>query len=244
MRFAEWDKGGRGPFLKRVHALMAEADIIVGHNLDNADVPWLKGDFYLPRIGHPHRPNLKPLPPFKTVDTLKVLRKEFKSGAPFKGLDAFCQIVGIPARPTATTVTHGARGRRVGRGPGAAHDYCEGDVIAGQWIYDWERRTSRTTRRCSLTGRRQARHLPCVWWQDIEADRQAVRRRRVHLLDAAVRTTVRLARSAVSIEPERMSDGARRLTERAEDYQFRLNLRDNPWDDLKGSPDHSRQGSS
>jgi hypothetical protein len=75
IRLAEWDKGGRGTFLKRVHALMAEADIIVGHNLDNADVPWLKGDFYLPRIGHPHRPNHKPLPPFKTVDTLKVLRR-------------------------------------------------------------------------------------------------------------------------------------------------------------------------
>lgn len=27
-------------------------------------------------------------------------------------------------------------------------------------------------------------------------------------------------------------------TERAEDYQWRLNLRDNPWDDLKGSPEH------
>ena len=98
MRFAEWDKGGRGVFLKRVHALMAEADIIVGHYLDNADVPWLKGDFYLPRIGHSHRPNLKPLPPFKTIDTLKVLRQQFKSGAPFKSLDAFCQIVGIPSK--------------------------------------------------------------------------------------------------------------------------------------------------
>ena len=41
---------------------------------------------------------LPPLPPFKTVDTLKVLRREFKSGAPFKSLDAFCQIVGIPSK--------------------------------------------------------------------------------------------------------------------------------------------------
>src|SRR5690606_25218302 len=38
LRFAEWDKGGRGRFLKRVHALMSEADIIVGHNVDRADV--------------------------------------------------------------------------------------------------------------------------------------------------------------------------------------------------------------
>src|SRR5690242_4700986 len=65
IRLTEWDKGGRGQFLKRIHALMAEADIIVGHHLDTADVPWLKGDFHIPRIGHPHKPNLPPLPPFK-----------------------------------------------------------------------------------------------------------------------------------------------------------------------------------
>lgn len=140
MRFAEWDKGGRGPFLKKVHRLMSEADIIVGHNVDGADVPWLKGDFYMPRIGHPHRPNLTPLPPFKTVDTLKVLRKELKTGAPFKGLDAFCQIVGIPSK---TDRYDPQRMERAVAGSVEDQiqitDYCEGDVIAGQWIYDWER---------------------------------------------------------------------------------------------------------
>lgn len=140
MRFAEWDKGGRGLFLKRVHRLMAEADIIVGHNVDGADVPWLMGDFYLPRIGHKHRPQLAPLPPFKTVDTLKVLRQQFKSGAPFKGLDAFCQLVGIPAKTD--RYDPDAMERAVN---GSVEDrerlvnYCEGDVLAGQWIYDWER---------------------------------------------------------------------------------------------------------
>lgn len=140
MRFAEWDKGGRGQFLKKVHALMSEADIIVGHNVDGADVPWLLGDFHIPRIGHPHRPNLPPLPPFKTVDTLKVLRKHFKSGAPFKGLDAFCQIVGIPSktdrydREAMERAVAGSVEDRV-----RLTDYCDGDVVAGQWIYDWER---------------------------------------------------------------------------------------------------------
>jgi hypothetical protein len=140
MRFAEWDKGGRGQFLKRVHALMSEADIIVGHNLDNADVPWLKGDFYLPRIGHPHRPTLTPLPPFKTVDTLKVLRREFKSGAPFKSLAAFNQIVGIPGKTDA--YDRDAMERAVA---GSVEDreretdYCAGDVVATQWTYDFLR---------------------------------------------------------------------------------------------------------
>lgn len=140
IRLAEWDKGGRKAFLKAVHALMAEADIIVGHNLDQADVPWLKGDFYLPRIGHAHKPNLPPLPPFKTVDTLKVLRQEFKSGAPFKGLDAFCQIVGIPSKTD--KYDRDAMERAVA---GSVEDrerltnYCAGDVVATQWLYDWQR---------------------------------------------------------------------------------------------------------
>ena len=139
MRFCEWDKGGRGQFLKNVHAVMSEADIIVGHHLDNADIPWLKGDFYFPRIGHAHRPKLKPLPPFKTVDTLKVLR-QFKSGVPFKGLDAVCQILGIPSKTD--RYDPDAMERAVA---GSSEDrerlgnYCDGDVIATQWLYDWER---------------------------------------------------------------------------------------------------------
>ena len=140
IRLAEWDAGGRGAFLKRVHRLMAEADIIIGHNLDNADVPWLKGDLYFPRVGHKHRPQLAPLPPFKTVDTLKVLRREFKSGAAFKSLDAVCQIVGIPSKTDhydrdamerAVAGSDEDRERLV--------DYCGGDVIATQWLYDWLR---------------------------------------------------------------------------------------------------------
>jgi hypothetical protein len=139
MRFAEWDKGGRGRFLKRVHALMAEADIIVGHFLDNADVPWLEGDFYLPRIGHAHRPDLKPLPPFKTVDTYKVMRR-FKGGAPFKSLNALCQIIGIPAK---TDVYDREAMERAAAGSVEDRErlteYCAGDVIATQGLYDWER---------------------------------------------------------------------------------------------------------
>ncbi len=140
IRLAEWDKGGRKKFLKRVHALMAEADLIVGHNVDGADIPWLLGDFYIPRIGHPHQPDLPPLPPFKTVDTLKILRQQFKSGAPFKGLDAFCQIVGIPSktdRYDRDAMERALAGSVEDRD--RLTDYCEGDVIATQGLYDWLR---------------------------------------------------------------------------------------------------------
>jgi hypothetical protein len=134
IRLAEWDKGGRPRFLKRVHALMAAADIIVGHHVDGADVPWLRGDLHI-------EAGLPPLPPFKTVDTLKILRREFKSGVPFKGLDAFCQIVGIPAKTdfydrhamerAVTEKSVEDRERLV--------DYCAGDVIATQGLYDYLR---------------------------------------------------------------------------------------------------------
>jgi hypothetical protein len=136
IRLAEWDKGGRGPFLREVHSIMGMADIIVGHNLDGADVPWLKGDFYFPKIGHKHRPKLPPLPPFKTVDTLKVAR-QFRTGVQFKSLDALCQIIGIPAKTDA--YDREAMNRAVA---GSVEDrerlteYCAGDVIATQGLYD------------------------------------------------------------------------------------------------------------
>lgn len=87
-----------------------------------------------------HRGRPPPLPPFKTVDTLKVLRREFKSGAPFKGLDAFCQLVGIPAKTD--RYDREAMERAVG---GSVEDrerlvsYCAGDVLATQGLYDFLR---------------------------------------------------------------------------------------------------------
>ena len=133
IELAEWDKGGRKKFLKNVHSLMVQADIIVGHNLDNADLPWLAGDLHI-------EAGLPPLPPIKSVDTLKVLRRQFKSGAPFKSLDAFCQIVGIPSKTD--RYDREAMERAVNK---SIEDqerltaYCSGDVIATQGLYDFLR---------------------------------------------------------------------------------------------------------
>lgn len=131
IRLAEWDRGGRPRFLKRVYDLLAEADIIVGHNVDGADVPWLKGDLHI-------EAGLPPLPPFKTVDTLKVLRKEFKSGMPFKGLDAALQILGHSGksdRYDREAMERAVDGNLEDRQ--RLTDYCVGDVLGGQWLYDW-----------------------------------------------------------------------------------------------------------
>lgn len=139
IRLAEWDKGGRGLFLKRVHRLVSEADIVVGHYVDNADIPWLMGDFYLPRIGHPHVPDLERLPEPKTVDTFKVL-KRFKSGLHFKSLNAVCQILGLPSK---TDVYDREAMERAVAGSVEDRerlvDYCAGDINASQWLYDWAR---------------------------------------------------------------------------------------------------------
>lgn len=134
IRLAEWDKGGRKRFLREVHRLMGQADIIVGHNVDNADVPWLLGDMHI-------EGGLPPLPPFKTVDTLKVLRRQFKSGAPFKSLDAFCQIVGIPAK-TDKYDRHAMERAVTDKSVDDRQrltDYCAGDVLATQGLYDYLR---------------------------------------------------------------------------------------------------------
>lgn len=133
IRLAEWDEGARPRFLRNIYDLMAEADIIVGHNLDRADVPWLKGDMHI-------EARLPPLPPFKTVDTLKVMRKEFGSGAPFKSLDAFLKIVGHPGKTD--TYDRQAMERAVAgsiEDQQRETDYCAGDVAATQWLYDWLR---------------------------------------------------------------------------------------------------------
>lgn len=132
IRLAEWDKGGRKRFLVEVHRLMQQADVIVGHNVDNADIPWLKGDLHI-------EGGLPPLPPFKTVDTLKVLRQQFKSGAPFKSLDAFCQIVGIPAKTDKYDrfAMERAVNEKSVEDRERLTDYCAGDVIATQGLYDW-----------------------------------------------------------------------------------------------------------
>jgi hypothetical protein len=202
MRYAEWDEGGRKQFLKRVHQLVAEADIIVGHFIDNADIPWLMGDFYLPRIGHKHMPRLKRLPEPKTVDTYKVLRR-FKSGAPFKSLDAMCQILGLPSKVDAYD-----RERMERAVAGNVEDqerlvdYCAGDVIATQWLYDWERPHIKNHPALFVDG--QDRLMTC---RACGGETKTIAKRWVaDVFTYTMRQCVRCGWCArLSIEPERMS---------------------------------------
>jgi hypothetical protein len=200
IRLAEWDTGGRRTFLRTVHALVAEADIVVGHNVDNADIPWLLGDFYLPRIGHNHKPSL---PPRKTVDTLKVLRRELKSGAPFKGLDAFCKIVGIPSktdrydREAMERATKGSVEDRE-----RLTEYCAGDVIATQWLYDWLRPHIKNHPHLFVDGEDKLRTCNRCGHTTEDTPRRYV----ANVLTYSMRKCTNCqAYSRLSIEPERMS---------------------------------------
>lgn len=196
IELAEWDRGGRKKFLRAIHRLISEADILVGHNLDNADVPWLKGDLHI-------EAGLPVLPPFKTVDTLKVLRREFKSGAPFKGLEAFCNIVGIPSK-----TDHYDRHAMERAVAGSVEDrqrlvsYCSGDVIATQGLYDWLRPHIKNHPALFVDGKDKL--MVC---NRCGHDTEPIDKRYVaNVLTYSMRRCVSCnAHSRISIEPERMS---------------------------------------
>lgn len=55
--------------VETLHGVLSEADAIVAHNGDKFDLRWLQGRM----LFH----GLPPLPPFKSIDTLKIARKAF-----------------------------------------------------------------------------------------------------------------------------------------------------------------------
>lgn len=69
LHFSEWEHGFDG-MVHAAHELLTEADILVTYNGDNFDVKHLAWEFA--RLGLP-RPK-----PFKTIDLLKVVRREFR----------------------------------------------------------------------------------------------------------------------------------------------------------------------
>lgn len=68
-----------------IHALVGEADVLVAHNGDSFDWPKLNGRFLL------H--GLDPIQPPRTIDTLKLARKNF--GFAYNKLDYLAHIMGL-----------------------------------------------------------------------------------------------------------------------------------------------------
>lgn len=65
---AEWEDGGRLGFLERTSDLLNEADLIVGHNMRDFDLPHLTGEFILENLPAVAEP--------KVFDTLRVMQKK------------------------------------------------------------------------------------------------------------------------------------------------------------------------
>ena len=71
--------------IEQAHALFTEADIIVGHNVDRFDVPVLNARMIYHGFNKPR--------PFKTIDTLKIAKTEFRF--PQNRLDVICNYLGL-----------------------------------------------------------------------------------------------------------------------------------------------------
>lgn len=66
---SEWEDGFDG-MVRAAHKLLSDADVVIGYNHDGFDLKHLSWEFA--RLGLP-RPK-----PFKTIDLLKVVRREFR----------------------------------------------------------------------------------------------------------------------------------------------------------------------
>jgi ribosomal protein L37E len=132
-----------------------------------------------------------------------VLRREFKSGVPFKSLNAFCQIVGLPAK-----VDTYDRDRMERAVAGSVEDrerltdYCAGDVIATQGLVDYLRPHIRNHPSLFVDG--EDRLTVC---NRCGSKTKPIARRYVaNVLTYGMQKCVRCgAHSRISIEPERLS---------------------------------------
>lgn len=85
---AEWDDAGRDAMLKAAWDAYDQADILVGHNLDGFDTKTLKAEWSMMGLPMPR--------PFKSVDTLKIARREFRFES--NQLGSLCERMGVPGK--------------------------------------------------------------------------------------------------------------------------------------------------
>jgi hypothetical protein len=127
---AEWDRGGRAAMLEKTWNAYNRAQVVVGHNLAGFDTKILKWDWA--QAGY------APPAPFKTVDTLKVARKEF--GAESNTLDSLCKRLGIVSKTDRYNVQ---MARDAVSGVKASQQqlraYNAGDIAASVGLYDFLR---------------------------------------------------------------------------------------------------------
>jgi hypothetical protein len=126
---AEWREGGHERMIRGLWQLVERADVVVTHNGDKADIPWLRES--LPQYGIPF-----PKPP-KSVDTFKVMRTGF-SAWHSKSLVETAKFLGVPldkqgkwSRDLADRAVAGDREAQQ-----ELLEYQRGDVVLSGAVYD------------------------------------------------------------------------------------------------------------
>lgn len=118
---------GHEEMVRRTHALLNEADIVVGFNSTSFDLPHLNREFVM--LG------LTPPKPYRQVDVLKVARKQFKFAS--NKLDWLAQQFGLGSK-----LEHEGHGLWVKCMDGDADAwarmgaYCRQDVVLTEALYD------------------------------------------------------------------------------------------------------------
>lgn len=82
------DKTNDKNLVKKLYNLMEEADVVVAHNGDDFDIKRANARFLFHGLTPPHH--------FKSVDTLKILRRNFSFNS--NKLDDVCQYLGFGAK--------------------------------------------------------------------------------------------------------------------------------------------------
>lgn len=70
LRIAGHTPAGRKKMLREIHAMLDEADVVVGYNTDKFDLKILNKEFLLN--------GLPPNAPYKSIDLLKVMKRKFR----------------------------------------------------------------------------------------------------------------------------------------------------------------------
>lgn len=102
--------------ITKLHMVLSKADVIVAHNGDGFDMKWVNGRI----LFH----NLAPLPPVRSVDTLKVARRMFSLNS--NRLDYIGKYLGL--------------GGKTSTPPGLWMDVLKGDRKAVKTMVDYNKR--------------------------------------------------------------------------------------------------------
>lgn len=128
VNYLTWNKGDDKTMLVKFAKIMNSADDIVGHNGDNFDVKWVRGRC----LYH----GIPLIPDFKTIDTLKLSRKQFRLNS--NKLDYIAKYLGLGGK-----IKHGGfdmwREIMEHNDPKAMIkmvDYCKKDVTLLEQVYN------------------------------------------------------------------------------------------------------------